>query len=206
MAKSRKMTTIPELVEDEKQGPEHAIAAVRKHLKSGTGDPYTARNNLLAGILDRNRRNEKLVAEAKRTQWRIANLSLLLSVAVTGGVLVSRHLLPAIWYTAALSAAAAVAFVLICWMARRMLDRTVEDLRYYREHARLNEEMLTMTVGIEKLATAVISARQPDFEGRRFFLNAAGRDKAGFAGWLYGMIVGTAVTAFAVSQVLAWLR
>jgi hypothetical protein len=200
VAKSRKITSIPELVEDEKKGPEQAIAALRKHLKSGTGIPYPVKSNYLTEIFARRDANVKRISEAKRTQWRIASFSLLLIVAVTGAVLITRHLAQALAYTVAFSAVAALAIALICWVARKMLDITEADLRFYREHGKLNEEMLNTTLGIDKLAAAVVSARQPEFEDRRSFGNGAA-----LAGWLYGSIVGAAVIAFAVSELLIWL-
>ena len=200
MAKSRKIVSIPELVEDEKKGPEQALAALRKQLKSATGAPYQLKSSYLTDIFERRDANVKRMSEAKRTQWRIANCSILLAAAVTGAVLVTRHLSSTIAYTASIAAAAAVSMALICWAARKMLDATEEDLRFYGEHARLNEDMLNATLGIDKLAAAVVAARQPAFEDRRSSWNGAA-----LAGWLYGMVVAAAVIAFAASELLIWL-
>jgi hypothetical protein len=202
MAKSRKITTITELVEDEKKGPEQAMAALRKHLKTGTGAPYNQRGNYVAEMLARSAANAASVAQVKATQWRVACGAILLSAAVAAAVQLSRHLLDSLVYRAVLTGVAALAIALVCWAAKKMMDRTAGDLGYYREHAKLNEEMLNLTLGIGKLAAGVVAARRPEMEDRRPY--GGEEDNRSVTRLLYGLVIGAAVLAAGLSALLAW--
>jgi hypothetical protein len=203
VAKVRKIKTIPDLVEDEKKGPEQAMAALRKHLKTGVGAPYNDRGNFVADVLARCAANAKSIAQAKALQWRIACGAILLSAAVAAAVQLSRHLMDMLAYRTALTAVAVIAIVLVCWAAKKMLDRTTGDLSYYREQAKVNEEMMNVTLGIGKLASAVVAARRPDMEDRRPY--GEEEDIRSVTGLLYAMVVGAGVLAAGLSALLAWL-
>jgi hypothetical protein len=202
VAKVRKMKSIPDLVEDEKKGPEQAMAALRKHLKTGVGTPYNDRSNFVADVLARCAANAKSIAHARALQWRIACSAILLSAAVAAAVQLSRHLMDLLAYRAALTGVAAVAIALVCWVAKKLMDRTAGDLSYYREQAKVNEEMMNVTLGIGKLASAVVAARRPDMEDRRPY--GEEEDIRSVTGLLYALVVGAGVLAAALSALLAW--
>jgi hypothetical protein len=105
-------------------------------------------------------------------------------------------------YRAALTGVAAVAIALVCWVAKKLMDRTAGDLSYYREQAKVNEEMMNVTLGIGKLASAVVAARRPDMEDRRPY--GEEEDIRSVTGLLYALVVGAGVLAAALSALLAW--
>ena len=104
MAQSRKIT-VPEIIASAADSPAAALAALRKHLKSGIGERYESRTSYMRVIMDRSSKNIENIAGARDTQWRIINHAILLLVAVTGAVYLTHSLIPGIIYRIALGAA-----------------------------------------------------------------------------------------------------
>jgi hypothetical protein len=204
MAKTGKKISIPELVEAKKSTPEQAIAFLRKHLKTGTTDTYQTKDNYFNEILDRNEKNAKLISETKATQWKIINYSILMYIAVNGAVQLTRALAGDLEYRIILSAVTALLLVLIYFVARRMMDKTEEDLSFYREHSKINEDMLNMTTGLQRLANEVVSARRPDLAEKHGFAFCAMQNQKIFTTWLYRVLAGSGVMALAVAELLIW--
>jgi hypothetical protein len=201
LAKSRKTTTIPDLIEEDKMGPEQAMAALRKHLKSGTGAPYTDRRNYVTDVLARTAANAQALSQAKTAQWRITACALPLLAAVAAAVQLSRHLVDSLAYRAALAAVALAALALCCWVAKKLMNRTLADMSYCRENGKLNEEMLNLATGIGRLAAAVVAARRPELEDRRPW--GEEEDNRAVARLQYALVVGAAVIAAGLSALLA---
>lgn len=206
MTRTRKRVTIPELLESSNQSPEQALAALRRHLKSGAGDAFQTKGNFLSEILDRNEKNAEIIAQTKATQWKIRNYAILLYVAVVGAIRLTNALNNTWAYEVALSAVTAVLIVLIYVVARRMMDKTEEDLAFYRAHSRVNEDMLNATTGTQKLANAVVSARNPEFAEKHDFSESAKSNRKVFSIWLYRILLGAGVIAMAVAEAMIWLK
>ena len=202
--RARRKTSIPELVAEKKDTAEAAFSELSKHLKSAIGDPYNTRQNYLAVLLDRNTKNVELIAQVKVTQWRVVNYAVLMVVAVTGAVQLVRDLIHADWYRIAVAAVAALSIILIYLVARLMMDKIESDLAFYREHSRLNEEMLNLTIGIQRLANHVVSLRKKALGVRHDFERSAEENRGVFTRWLYAIVAGSSVIALLVSQLLIW--
>lgn len=203
MAKSKKVT-VPEIIEATTDSPAAALAALRKHLKSGIGERYESRTNYLKVILDRNTKNVQIIAQARDTQWRVMIHAILLFIASTGAVQLTRLLMPGIIYKAIVGAAAAIGIALIYYAARRMMGRIRDDIALYREHGKLNEEMLNMTVGIQTLANKVVSSRKDVLSSRHDFTFSTEENQLTFARWMNRVMAGSAIAALLVSELLVW--
>ncbi len=206
MARTKRRVTIQELLESNDKSPEQALAALRRHLKSGTGDAFQTKGNFLSEILDRNEKNAQIIAEAKATQWKIMNYSILLYVAVVGAVRLTNALNNTWLYEGILSVVAALLIALIYLVARRMMDKTEQDLAFYRAHSRVNEDMLNITTGTQKLANDVVSARNPVFAEKHDFSESAESNRRVFTIWLYRILLGAGVIAVAVAEAMIWIR
>ncbi|MGO9308057.1 MAG: hypothetical protein ACLQDL_03425 [Spirochaetia bacterium] len=204
MAKSKKVT-VPDMIEAHSETPAAALELLRKHLKSGIGERYESRTNYLAVIMDRNTKNVALIAQLKDTQWRVAYYAILLFAAVTGAVQLVRALVPEdIWWRAIAGAAAAVSLFLVFYASKKMMDKIVDDLALLREHSKLNEEMLNITVGIHILANKVVSSRREALQGRHDFSLSAEENRLIFANGIHAVMTGSFVFALIVCQLLVW--
>jgi len=203
MAKS-KTVTVPDMIEASTDTPAAALAILRKHLKSGIGERYESRTNYLKVILDGNSKNVEIIAQAKETQWRVLNYAILLLIAVTGAVQLIRALLPGDIYKAVVGASAAVCIALIYYAARKMIAKISDDLAFYREHRRINEEMLNITVGIQTLANKVVSSRREALTSKHDFSFSAEENRLIFTKWVNHITTGSAVVALIVYELLVW--
>jgi len=205
MAKSKRKVYIKELVEADHSEVDKEFINLRKHLKSGTGSPFQTKPNFLTAIFDRSNKNMAMLSEAKSTQWRILIYSTLLFMAVVAAVKLTDGLLAAMTYKIIISAVAGLSLILLYFAAYAMMSRTGENLDFLNEHARLNEEMLGVTLGMQKLANDVVSSRRPELRIRHDFSAGAHQDEKSFAAWLYGILTGVLVLSMAVSAVVIWL-
>ena len=203
MARSNKVT-VPEIIASAADSPAAALAALRKHLKSGIGERYESRTNYLKVILDRTTKNAELIAQAKDSQWRVVNNAILLFIAVTGAVQLTRTLAPGIVYKAVIGAAAAISIALIYYVARKMMGKIGDDVAFYREHGKLNEEMLNMTVGIQTLANKVVITRNEALSSKHDFFFGAEENRLTFTSWMNRITMGSAIAALAVCELLIW--
>ncbi len=205
MAKSKKVT-VPDMIEAHGDTPAAALEVLRKHLKSGIGERYESRTNYLKVIMDRNTKNVELVAQVKETQWRVAYYAILLFIAVTGAVQLIRALLPAdIWWRAIAGAAAALSLALVFYAGQKMMAKIGGDLALLREHGKLNEEMLNITVGIHLLASRVVSSRREALQSRHDFSLGAEEDRLIFTNWIQGITTGSFLFALIVCELLIWI-
>jgi hypothetical protein len=204
MARSSKVT-VPEIIESAADSPAAALAALRKHLKSGIGERYESRTSYLKVILDRATKNVEIIAQAKDTQWRVINVVILLLAAVTAAVQLTHLLWPGIIYRAVVGAAAAVGIALIYYAGRKMMGNINGDIAFYREHGKLNEEMLNMTVGIPTLANKVVMSRNEALSSKHGFFFTAEENRLTFANWMNRIAAGAAIAALAVCEMLVWL-
>ncbi len=203
MAKSKKVT-VPDMIEAHNDTPAAALELLRKHLKSGIGERYESRTNYLKVIMDRNTKNVEIIAQVKETQWRVAYYAILLFAAVTGAVqLIRASLQEDIWRVIA-GAAAALGIALVYYAARKMMARIGNDLAFFREHGKLNEEMLNVTVGIHALANKVVSSRREALQSRHDFSFSFEESRLIFADWINGITAGSAVAALIVCEILVW--
>jgi hypothetical protein len=196
MARSSKVT-VPEIIESAADSPAAALAALRKHLKSGIGERYESRTNYLGVILDRVTKNVEIIARARDSQWRVIHGAILLLVAVTAAVQLMHALVPGIMYRAVVGAAAAVGIALIYATGRNMMEKINGDIAFYREHGKLNEEMLNMTVGIPTLANKVITSRNEALSSRHDTSFSAEESRLTFTRWMNRTMAGAAVAALA---------
>ena len=204
MAKSKKVT-VPDMIEAHSDTPAAALELLRKHLKSGIGERYESRTNYLRIIMDRNTKNVELIAQVKDTQWKVAYYAILLFAAVTGAVQLIRALLPGdIWWRAIAGAAVAVSIAMVYYAARKMMAKISDDLVFFREHSKLNEEMLNITVGIHALANKVVSSRREALQSKHDFSFSAEENKLIFSDWINGITAGSAIVALIVCELLVW--
>jgi hypothetical protein len=190
----------------QKLSEEQALASMRKYLKSSPGEAYQTKGNILAQIMDRNSKNVTLIAETKLTQWRIVNYSILLFAAIAGSIRLITPLSLLVGYKICLSIGAAVIMTLAFYVARKMMDKVNEDFDLYRQHSKLNEEMLCLTVGMPAVAIAVVSARRPDLAPKHDFSQSAQQNRAVFSDWLDRIIAGSGIVALVVAQLIVWLN
>jgi hypothetical protein len=181
------------------------LAALRKHLKSGIGERYESRTNYLTVILDRNTKNVQIIARAKDTQWKVVICALLLFIAIAAAVQLTHRLMAGLVYETIVGAGAAIGVALIWYVARNMMVTIEHDLAFYREHGRLNDEMLNMTVGIQALASKVVSTRREALSSRHDFSSGAEDNRLTFTPWLNGIIGGAAIAALLVCQLIIWI-
>jgi hypothetical protein len=203
---ARRRVSVPELIAQEDDSPAAAFAALSKHLKSGVGEPYNSRKNHLKVLMDRNTKNVELIAQAKVVQWRLVGYAIVLFIAMTLAVQLVRNLLNDDWYRIAIAAGcfASIAFAYV--VAKMMMDKVEVDLALYREHSKLNEEMLNLTIGIPKLASRVVSLRGQALSSKHDFDYSAQENRRSFTLWLYALVAGSATIALAVCQLLIWAR
>jgi hypothetical protein len=204
MARNSKVT-VPEIIESAADSPAAALAALRKHLKSGVGERYESRTSYLRVILDRNTKNFEIIAHARDSQWRVINGVILLLAAVTAAVQLTHQLWPGIVFKAVVGAASAAGILLIYSAGRKMMGSINSDIAFYREHGKLNEEMLNMTVGIHALANKVVAARNEALSSRHDVFFTAEENRLTFTSWMNRIMTGTAIAALAVCEMLVWL-
>jgi hypothetical protein len=204
MARNRKVT-LPEIMEAATDSPAAALGILRKHLKSAIGERYESRTNYLNAILDRNTKNLEQIARAEDTQWKTANRALILYIAIVAAVQLTRTLMTGYVSKAVLGTAAAIGILLVFLAALRMLRTVQSDLALYQETGRLNEEMLNMTVGINALASRVISSRREALSGKHELMHRAGESRSIVVRWTQRMTAGCAVAACAVCELLIWI-
>jgi hypothetical protein len=205
MAKGKKVT-VPDMIEAHSETPAAALELLRKHLKSGIGERYESRTNYLKVVMDRSTKNVELVAQVKETQWRVAYYAILLFAAVTGAVQLMRPLLPGdIWWRAIAGAVAAASLVLVLYAARKMMAKIWDDLVFLREHGKLNEEMLNITVGIHALANKVVSSRREALQSKHDFSFSSEESRLIFTTWINGVTTGSFILALIVCELLVWI-
>jgi glucan phosphoethanolaminetransferase (alkaline phosphatase superfamily) len=203
---AKRRVSVPELIAQESDSPAAAFAALSKHLKSGVGEPYSTRKNYLKVLMDLNTKNVELIAQAKAVQWRLVSYAVVLVIAVTAAVQLARNLLNDDWYRIAISAGCLVAIAFVYVVARTMLEKVETDLALYREHSKLNEEMLNLTIGIHKLANRVISLRGQALSSKHDFDYSVQESRRTFTLWLHAIVTGSTIIALAVCQLLIWAR
>jgi uncharacterized protein with PQ loop repeat len=206
MAKTRKRVKIPDLLKFKQREPDEALALLRKHLKTAAGGSYHTVGTYFTEILDRNDKNAQVIGQIKDLQWRIVNYCVLLYVAIVGAVQLTKGTFTNLPNCIVAAVVSFVSMVLIYYVARRMMDKTVEDLAFYREHSRVNEEMLSITSGLQLLANEVVSSRRPDLRNKHEFSYSADQNSKVFTNWLGRIMVGAGIVALAVSQVLIWAK
>jgi len=204
MAKRRRVVSIADLLKGRQREPDEALTLLRKHLKAAAGGRYHTTGNYFAEILDRNEKNAQIIAEIKDVQWRITNYCILLYVAVAGAVQLTKGMSRDWLYYLVSALIAVVSIGLVYYVARRMMDKTVGDLAFYREHSRVNEEMLNMTTGLQQLANELVSRRRPDMRNKHDFSYSADQNSTVFTEWLRRIMIGAGIVALAVTQVLIW--
>jgi len=204
MARSRKVT-VPEIMEAASDSPAAALGILRKHLKSAVGERYESRTNFLQVILERSMQNRDQIARAEEMLWKTANRAFLLFAAATAAVLLTRALMPGYIYKVILGAAAAAAILLAFLASRKMLQTIQSDLALYQETGKLNEEMLNMTIGINALASKVISSRREALSSRHEPMYSAAESRSISVRWTGRAIAGCAAAACAVCEVLVWM-
>jgi hypothetical protein len=205
MATPRRKVYIKELVEDDHSETDHAFINLRKHLKSGTGSPYQAKPNFITAILDRDGKTEAAASENKALQWRIMGLAVALFFAVTAAVALTHSLSATLLFKGILSGCAAVSLALVLVAAIAMLDRTRMDLDFIREHGKLNEEMLNLTLGLQKLVNDTVASRRPEFRIRCDYAGNAYMERKAVIPWLYGICSGSFAFALLVCGALIWM-
>ncbi len=206
MRKTRKIVRIPDLLKAKQRDPDEAIALLRKHLKTGTAGSYHTVGMYFTEILDRNEKNAQIIAQIKDMQWRIVNYCILLYVAIVGAVQLTKGIFTNLLNFIVATAVASISTMLIYYVARRMIDKTVEDLAFYREHSKINEEMLSITTGLQLLANEVVSSRHPELRNKHNFSYSADQNSKVFTHWLERIMVGAGIVAVAVSQILIWVK
>jgi hypothetical protein len=155
-------------------------------------------------ILDIHTKNADLIAQAKDTQWRVQSFAILLFVVVTGAVQLTRALWSGNIYRTVLGAGAAVCVGVIYYAARKIMGRVNDELIFYREYSKINEEMLNITVGIHALANKAVSSRREALSGIRDFAVTPEENRAEFTLWMYRLLAGSAFLAFLVCELLVW--
>jgi hypothetical protein len=149
--------------------------------------------------------NARIISEAKQTQWRVANYTILLIAAAVGAT----RMLPIdkmpLWskHLASLSVFAILGLILLVSVG--MLRKTMEDLSFYRAHSKLNEELLNLATGLQCHSNAVVSARHPDMAAKHDFSISAKQNQSVFERWIQGVVIGASITAMIVTQVLIWV-
>jgi hypothetical protein len=206
MAKSRRRVYISELVKADHSEFDEAFTKLRRHLKSGTGSPYQSKPNYLTAIFDLNNNNTKMISEIKFIQWRIINYSILLFIAVIGALQITNALFSTIVFKFIITSCIAISLSLIYFVAIRMMNKTNEDLDFYREHSKLNEEMLDVTLGLPNLINNVVSSRRPEFKAKHDFEISAFDNRMTFTIWLYRILAGSFILSFLVSVSIIWLN
>ncbi len=205
MAKSKRKVYIKELVEADHSEVDKEFINLRKHLKSGTGSPFQTKPNFLTAIYDRSNKNMAMISEARSVRWRIFVYATLLFMAVVAAVKLTAGLSTAMTYKVVISAVAGLSLILMYFAAFRLLDRMGENLDFLNEHARLNEEMLGVTLGMQKLANDVVSSRRPGLRIRHDFSAGVHQEEKSFAAWLYGILAGMLALSMAVSAAVIWV-
>jgi hypothetical protein len=69
----------------------------------------------------------------------------------------------------------------------------------------LNEEMLGVTLGMQRLVNDVVSSRRPELKIKHDFSANAYHNDKDFTAWLYGVLLGVLILSMAVSAAVIWL-
>ena len=181
------------------------LDCLRKYLRNEQKDKYKTKVNFFTELIDRNSKNGTIISEIKETQWRITNYSVLLNVAAVGAIQLSKDLNTSLTYKIVLTIIIAIINVLIYFVSFRMMEKTEEDLDFYRQHSRVNEDMLNITTGLQNLANRIVSSRRPDLAPKHDFDESALQNRKIFSKWLFRIILGAGIVSFVISAALLWV-
>jgi hypothetical protein len=86
-----------------------------------------------------------------------------------------------------------------------MMAKIWDDLVFLREHGKLNEEMLNITVGIHALANKVVSSRREALQSKHDFSFSSEESRLIFTTWINGVTTGSFILALIVCELLVWI-
>ncbi len=205
MAKAQRKVYIKELVEDDHSQADRAFINLRKHLKAGTGSPFQTKPNYVAAIFELTRKNDKAVSEIKSTQWRILFFTVLLLAAAIAAVRIIPVSQMIELARIIISAGTLVALTLIYLTANMMMYKTNEDLDLHAELAKVQDEMLDVTLGLPKLIGDVVASRRPEYKIRLDFTANSYHGKKSFTVWINRILAGAYILALVIAAGVIWI-
>jgi hypothetical protein len=200
--------------EREKQGKlvndeytkEYHLEAVEKIIENSKKSDFYKAEIIHRELLNRGDGLAKIISEIKAVQWKIVNYAVLLFAAIIG---IFKIIKLSYNDNCTLVIQITIYLLLICaviWFSIRMFNKTEKDFEYYREHSRLNEQLLRETTGILYHAIEYIRMKNKNLRDRPDFKKSAIENRDIYSKSFYIIIIVSGILSILLVYYLIFIE